>query len=175
MPLSQNAEAFIRANLAAAVSGGKPRAVAIGSLTDVQLKEINSHRRKRGLPEIAAEIVFVGKHVYESRVSRDGYSIEDVILQIENAVSAAARLKITPKMTVIENPNKRDDGYGNKVNDQAVFECTSKFPRAELYSVIPKGDRIKPCNLALAAAATVTTEKGHVTVALPETATDPPG
>jgi hypothetical protein len=44
----------------------------------------------------------------------------------------------------MQNPNARDDGYGNQVFDRAVFEMTAKKPRAELYSVIPKGDKLKP-------------------------------
>ena len=29
---------------------------------------------------------------------------------------------------------------GNLVHDEAVFECTGRYPYADLYSVIPKGD-----------------------------------
>ena len=47
-------------------------------------------------------------------------------------------------MTTLENPLGRADGYGNTVHDRAVFECTTKKPRAELFSVMPKGDSRKP-------------------------------
>lgn len=45
----------------------------------------------------------------------------------------------------MRNLNKRKDYNGKLVNDEAVFECTARYPYAELYSVIPKGDgRPKP-------------------------------
>lgn len=168
MPLNDNAERSIRENLNEAAKGNKPRAVPIGTLTNAQLIEINQHRRNRGWQDITGEVVFCGKHVYESRVIRDGYSIDDVVDQITSAFSAASRVRISPKMTVIENPAKRNDQYGNSVSDQAVLECTSKFPRAELFSVIPSGDTIKPINL---------NKKTGVADATPvqRTIADPPG
>lgn len=141
MPLNADAVRLIRANLDEAAQGRKPRIVSIGTLTESQLLQINEHRRNRGLNEITGEVVFCGRHVYDSRVSKDGYTVEDVINQIVSAMSADSRLKISPKMTVIENPMARDDGYGSKVNDQAVLECTCRYPKPELYSVIPRGDK----------------------------------
>lgn len=146
MPLDDNAERLIRENLNEAAQGRKPRVVPIGTLTNAQLIEINKHRRSRNWEDITGEIVFCGKHVYESRVVRDGYSIDDVVIQITNAMSKSSRVRVSPKMTVIENPVKRNDQCGNRVTDQAVLECTSKFPRAELFSVIPSGDTNKPIN-----------------------------
>ena len=49
-----------------------------------------------------------------------------------------------PHATALINNTPRNDGYGNQVNDLAVLELTSRKPRAELYSVIPKGDDNKP-------------------------------
>ena len=44
-------------------------------------------------------------------------------------------------MTVMQNRCPRQDRYGNcTIRDLAVFECTARHPRPELYSVIPKGD-----------------------------------
>lgn len=51
-------------------------------------------------------------------------------------------------MSAILNPNGRDDGYGNKVRDKAVLECSIRHPRPELYSVVATGDKIKPVALA---------------------------
>jgi hypothetical protein len=144
MTLHNDAERLIRANLAEVSRKGKPRVVAIGVLTDEQLRAINEHRQRRNFAPIEAVIVFSGKHIYKSRIEGDGYSVDDVIKQISSAMSSLSRLRISPKMTAIENPAARDDGYGNRVNDQAVLECTAKFPRAELYSVIPRGDRNRP-------------------------------
>ncbi|WP_293730808.1 hypothetical protein [uncultured Actinobacillus sp.] len=51
---------------------------------------------------------------------------------------------LSNRATALENPHQRHDGYGNLVNDRAILELTAKKPRAELFSVIPKGDSIKP-------------------------------
>lgn len=47
----------------------------------------------------------------------------------------------------IDNPIPRADRYGNLVKDRGIFEMTAKKPRAELFSVMPKGDNIKPINI----------------------------
>lgn len=167
MPLHQNAEVLIRAGLEKARHGKKPRLVTIGYLTDAQLAEINQHRRDRHLAEIDGKVLFVGKHLYESRIVRDGYTVEDVMLQIENAMSATSKLKISPKMTVLENPNHRLDGYGNAVRDQVVLECSVRFPHPEMYSTIPKGDDVKPRDFAK--------QKGRIETALLRDSTSLPG
>ncbi len=91
-----------------------------------------------------AEVVFVGRHIYERRILFDGYSIDDVVLQIVSAMADSAVIRMSQKMTALQSTQKRSDGYGNDVTDEAVLECTGKYPRPELYSVIPKGDDIKP-------------------------------
>jgi len=86
-------------------------------------------------------------------------------------------------MTVLQNPKKREDGYGNRVSDQAILECTTRFPYAELYSAIPKGDKIKPAEAANAMAdaasfevALAANDEGSHTEAAPlEVVTNPPG
>jgi hypothetical protein len=146
MPLHENATALIRANLEIIQSGRKARAVVIGVLTQVQLEAINDHRRFHNpdLPLVGAVVIFIGGHVYRSRVERDGYSIEDVVDQIVSAMSEASCLVGNLPMQAIENPVGRPDRYGNMIQDRAVFECMSRHPRPELYSVIPKGDHNKP-------------------------------
>lgn len=143
MPLYPDAPRLIRANLEAARKGIKPRAVAIGALTEKQLAPINAIRKRRGWELLEAEVVFVGPHFWDGR-SAQGYSIDDMVVQAENAMSEDSVFIPTQKMTIIRNPNRRDDGYGNRVNDEATFECSSKFPRPELLSVIPRGDRKRP-------------------------------
>jgi hypothetical protein len=90
------------------------------------------------------EVVFLGRHVYTSRALRDGYTIEDIIDQIAGAMDAASVILQSPFMTAMENPNPRADRYGNSVRDRIILECTARYPRPELYSVIPKGDVHKP-------------------------------
>jgi hypothetical protein len=48
------------------------------------------------------------------------------------------------KMTALESSVERRDKYGNCVKDRIILECTARYPRPELFSVIPKGDTIKP-------------------------------
>ena len=125
MPLSDEAPALIRINLEQLQKGARARLVVIGNLTVAQLAAINDNRRARGHPPIVDEVVFIGRHIYESRIVRDGYSVEDVLDQIESAMDAAA------------------DRYGNAVQDRAIFECSARHPRPELFSVVPKGDHRK--------------------------------
>jgi hypothetical protein len=133
----------IRANLEQLQKGHRARLVAIGQLAADQLAAINGERDAHGYPAIVAEVVFIGRHVYESRIVRDGYSVDDVIDQIESAMSTEAVAITTPNMTAIENPLPRPDRYGNAVRDRAIFECSARLPRPELFSVVPRGDRIK--------------------------------
>jgi L-fucose mutarotase/ribose pyranase (RbsD/FucU family) len=143
MPLSEDAPALIRANFEQLQKGTRARLAVIGNLTAEQLTAINDNRRAHGHPAIVADVVFVGRHVYESRIVRDGYTIDDVVDQISSAMNAAAVVVPAATMTAIENPLPRADRYGNAVRDRAIFECSARHPRPELFSVVPKGDRIK--------------------------------
>ncbi len=141
MPLSQDALRDIRFNLEEISDGKRARLVTIGRVTDKQLAALNKERKKRNLPEVeSGEVRFIGRHIYESRIVRDGYTIEDVVTQITRAMDEASQCK---SATSIEN-GPRDDGYGNSVRDRAVFECTSRRPHLELFSVIALGDTNKP-------------------------------
>ena len=144
MSLYPDAEAKIRANLQTCEAGGKPALIAIGEFTEQQLHDINAVRRGLGLHEIESrEIVFLGRHIYASR-AKDGYTIADIVTQVGAALSVTSVVFANPKMTALESPQGRADGYGNTVHDRAIFECTQRKPRAELFSVIPKGDHQKP-------------------------------
>lgn len=145
MPLYKNAEYLIRANLNEIAQGHRVRAVAIGVLTDVQFEAINRQKLSQGLPLLESpEIVFLGKHAYKSRVVRDGYTIDDMVTQITCALAETAIAVASPRMTALRSTELRQDGYGNDVRDEVIFELTARKPKAELYSVIPKGDAIKP-------------------------------
>ena len=120
--------------------------VAIGELTTRQLGDINSQRVNQGLTPITAEVVFIGRHIYQSRIVNDGYTIDDVIDQISSALHPESVVLEAGRMTAMERTEPREDHYGNKVRDRAIFECTSRHPRPELFSVVPRGDRNKPQN-----------------------------
>ena len=145
MPLYDNALYLVRGNLEEIQRGGKARAVPVGRLTDAQHEAVNAHRAAADLPPLQdPEVVFIGKHVYDSRIVRDNYTIEDVMGQIASALAADAVVMPNAKMTALESVTRREDRYGNVVRDRAVLELTQRKPRAELYSVIPKGDANKP-------------------------------
>lgn len=142
MPLYENAVDLIQQNLEQLARNERPKFQSIGKLTDQQFTAINQKQTEKGLPMIESnEIVYMGRHHYESRVKKDGYIISDLIKQIESALSETSKVL---NNKVLESIFLRDDGYGNKVQDRAVFEMTAKRPRMELFSVIPKGDDKKP-------------------------------
>lgn len=153
MPLLENAKVSIRDNLTAIARGGKPRVVEIGYLTLDQLAEINRSRAEVNrlnpplnlIPLENNVIIFLGRHIYNSR-SRDGYTAEDMIVQIGSAMSTESIVTLDKFVSGIYKPIARADGYGNMVYDKGILEITSRRPRAELFSVMPKGDAIKPPN-----------------------------
>ena len=100
------------------------------------------HRRYRRWP--TPEIVVIGKHIHDSRIVRDDYTVEDVLTQIASALAADSVVVASRRMTALDAPKRRADGYGNWVRDRAILELTQRRPRAELFSVIPKGDANKP-------------------------------
>ncbi|NRR32613.1 hypothetical protein HSX11_20805 [Oxalobacteraceae bacterium] len=141
MPLNQNALKLIRANLEVLKKGGRPPFVSIGYLSVEQHQAINDLRQREGRPLLEnPEILFMGRHLYTSR-SADGYTIDDMLAMIASALSADSIAVPHAKMTGLVNYTHRLDAYGSQVQDLAVFELYAKRPKAELFSVIPKGDK----------------------------------
>lgn len=145
MPLHADARAILQATFKLLSEGDRPKVTTIGELTEAQFSAINTKRKEQGLHELESpEIVFLGRHLYNSRVVKDGYTIDDVCDQIESALSSDAMVIATVKMTALRSAVGRADRYGNTIKDEAVLELTQRRPKAELFSVIPKGDRNKP-------------------------------
>jgi hypothetical protein len=144
VPLYSNAEKVIREHLELVRLGQKPQRVTIGELSQSQLDSLNAQRKKAGFEPLNGLIFFRGKHVYARRIVDDCYTVEDVIDQIRSAFSAGSTTHLSPKMSSLRNPMPRADRYGNQVKDEVALECFANHPRAELFSVIPKGDQIKP-------------------------------
>lgn len=138
--LLQNALGLVRANLQLLKEGDRPRVVSIGYFTEAQHQAINVLRQSEGQPLLEnPEILFMGRHLYNSR-SADGYTVDDMVAMVESALSVGSIAVPHRKMTGIINYTHRTDVYGNRVQDLAVFELYAKRPKAELFSVIPKGD-----------------------------------
>jgi hypothetical protein len=145
MPLYASGLKTIRQNLLRIQAGQKPLVKKVGFFTPEQLTEINAARAVHNFPALRSEINFHGKHLYESRCLENGYTVDQILDQIQSAFSDASVIHFTPPSSLLRNPNKRADHDGILVNDEAVFECTGGFPYAYLYSVIPRGDgRLKP-------------------------------
>ncbi|WP_369988911.1 hypothetical protein [Pseudomonas xanthosomatis] len=145
MPLFENADYLIMANLQQLASNYRVRAVEIGRFTAGQFEAINRQKQGQGLPLLEDPgIVFIGSHAYRSRVIRDGYTIDDMLVQIRSALAVTSIWKSATHMTALRSTIGRHDGYGNEVFDEAIFELTARKPKAELYSIVPKGDRNKP-------------------------------
>lgn len=145
MPLSTDGITMIRTNLELIAQGERPLVVTIGFLTDEQHSEISAYRTRHGMPPLeSAEVVFMGRHIHNSRVTGDGYTIDDVVAQIEAAMAPTSKVVVGQKMTALRSTVERADGYGNLVKDEAILELTQRRPKAELFSVIPRGDKNKP-------------------------------
>lgn len=147
LPLYHDAEERIKFNLRRIESGDHPSMLAIGFLTETQLHELNLGRSNLDLHLLDQnEIVFIGRHIFNRR-SKEGYSIDDIVEQIISALSHSSVVSISRAWSRIDNPIPRADRYGNLVKDRGIFEMTAKKPRAELFSVMPKGDNIRPINI----------------------------
>lgn len=147
VPLFIEAEDWIRSNLTSIAHGARPPIREIGALTHDQFTEINKARGLLGLHEIRENgVVFLGRHLFNSR-SVDGYTIDDMIVQIASALDPGSAVVVNSMMTAIQNMTARTDSLGNSIHDRAIFEATARKPRLELFSVIPKGDAVKPINV----------------------------
>jgi hypothetical protein len=144
MPLYPHAIDLIRRNLEALEAGQRVPRVAVGRLTKVQVEAINAQQAAEDLPLSIDEVVFVGRHIHKSRVLGDGYMIDDVVDQIQSAMSEASEVIANEYMTAIKNPVARPDRLGNFMHDEAILECSRYRPNPDIFSVIPKGDKIKP-------------------------------
>jgi hypothetical protein len=110
MPLADNAEKLIRKNLQYIRNGRKAHPVVIGTLTEIQLAKMNEERAGRKFPPMKAAVVFVGKHIYDSRVLKDGYSVDDVVAQIISGMHESCEFHANPKMNSLVSSTPRDEG-----------------------------------------------------------------
>lgn len=148
MPLNTNSKQLIMQQLNKIYNNEPVRLISIGFLTNAQFEQLKEFKRSVGhtIPG-SAELVYLGKHHYNSRVVKDNYSCLDLYLQIEAALSEDSIIKVETRMTAIQSIHPRSDGYGNtKIKDTVILELQSRHPRAEVFSAIPKGDLIKPQN-----------------------------
>jgi hypothetical protein len=143
LPLFADGLRKIRRNLLQVQSGEKPHIAKVGFFTPTQIAQINEARISMGFPALRPEILFHGRHLYDSRCVKDIYTIDQVLEQIQSAFSDASVVDSSRPSVVLRNPNNRMDHNGMLVNDEAVFECSGREPYADLYSVVPVGDGLK--------------------------------
>jgi hypothetical protein len=144
LPLYPDARNLIRKNLEALQIGQRVPRIAVGRLTKIQIETVNAQQSAEDLPLSIEEVVFVGRHIHKRRILKDEYTIDDVIDQIDSALSEGAEVIANDYMTAIRNPIARIDRLGDKINDEAILECSKYRPNPDVFSVIPKGDKIKP-------------------------------
>ena len=143
MPLDPDATEKIRACLEGIARGERPPRIVIGRLTETQTTAINIRRanHKPPLPLITGVVNLVGRHLYERRVLDQGYSIEEVLIQVASALAPESELIDTQRGTLIQNKKGRIDAQGCSVRDVAVLECSgSRTGESQLYSAYPEGD-----------------------------------
>ncbi|HEY5329372.1 MAG TPA: hypothetical protein VIJ79_05780 [Acidobacteriaceae bacterium] len=139
MPLYANALNLIRANLEIAAKGQKPPLIRIGELSADQLATVNAQRLEEDLLPVVSQVLFDGRHLFNSRCVEDGYTIDDVLAQISSAFNDASA--VSPGWsTVLISRIPRIDRSGRVIRDEAVFECHGRLPHPELLSVVPRGD-----------------------------------
>jgi hypothetical protein len=140
MPLDTTKIDAIREQLQRVANGERVRPIDIGQLTADQFAAINAYRSENGLPALESAVVcYVGRHHYASRHAQ-GYTIEDMIAQLESGLGAQSEVITGHSLTGLQNKVGRNDGYGHTVKDLVTLELTQRKPKAEAFSVIPKGD-----------------------------------
>jgi hypothetical protein len=144
MPLFVNGKDLIRKNLEAIHAGQRVPRIKVGRLTKTQIEAVNAQQDARALPFSIDEVVFVGRHIHKRRILGDGYTIDDVIDQVESAMSEGSEVIANDYMTAMRNPIARSDRFGNLVHDEVILECSRYRPNPDIFSVVPKGDKIKP-------------------------------
>jgi len=141
VPLYPSARDLIRVQVERLARGERVSIISIGFLTNEQHETLNRAKTELGLPPLEIpELLYIGRHQYESRVVKDGYAFDDLYRQLEAALSATSIVSTNERSTTVVSQVLRDDGYGNRVRDVAVLELASRKPRAEVYSTIPKND-----------------------------------
>jgi hypothetical protein len=144
VPLYNDACERIRKQLERISVGERVPPIEIGYLTFQQHQHVRELRLRAELPDVEQPIVvYIGQHHFNSR-SAQGYTIDDMLCQIRACTDPDAEVVLTKGMTILRSAVPRKDGYGNFVRDEGVFELTRRKPRIELFSVIPRGDRISP-------------------------------
>ncbi len=124
--------------------GQRVSIIEIGELTYEQHQAINRLRLSYTLPVLESpRIVYLRTHHYRSR-SADGYTIHDMAQSLVAALCSEARVIPTHKMTALQPHAPMTDNYGIQVRPMAILELTARKPRAEAYSIIPKGDEGGP-------------------------------
>jgi hypothetical protein len=125
--------------------GERVKPLDVGQLTASQFAAINAGRSLQGLPTlVSAAIVYVGRHHFERRFHGDGYTILDMVAQLQGGLASTSVVDVGPRRTLLRSTVDRHDGYGNVVRDEVVLELMQYKPKAEVYNAIPKGDKNRP-------------------------------
>lgn len=145
MPFYHHKKEELHSQIKSLINGDRVPVIEIGYLTQEQHDAINQGRSALDYPPLESpKILYLGKHHVGSRHGKDGYNADDILEQIMHILDTEVDIPITPRQTKMVSKTSRLDAYGNTIIDTGILELMSRRPKAELYSVIPKGDNIKP-------------------------------
>ncbi|WP_347249974.1 hypothetical protein [Zoogloea sp.] len=90
-------------------------------------------------PFSSLDVLDNGRHHFSSRNGKDGYSIDELVAQLESGLDDASKVVKTPRGPALQNPTLHFNEAGKQVNDRAVL-IGGRGDRPGLFSVIPIGD-----------------------------------
>jgi hypothetical protein len=140
VPLFADGLKKIRRSLERVANGQIPWVEKIGILTEDQLNALNKLREADGYQLLSAVVVCNGKHLYDSRCVKDGYSIDEVLALVEAAFDLVRHASRDRWGTILVSDEQPPNDQGHRITYEMVFECTSKYPKPSLFSVIPRND-----------------------------------
>lgn len=132
-----------RTMLEAVARGERASPIELATLSPVQLNALNEARRTKGMPEFSQpDALYNGRHHYQSR-SADGYSIDEMLNQLESGLADSSRVVNTAKGAELRANFPRLNENGVNVVDSAVL-MSGRDGVPEIFSVIPRGDKKMP-------------------------------
>jgi hypothetical protein len=129
-------------NIQALSKGQRVSPVKVGLLTDEQFAQINALRKEAGYDLLPSkEVHYIGKHHTKSR-GDDGYLPQDILKQLMSGLDDTAKAATDDLGRVnLVATKPRFDGYASTVDDTVALMPSGNKTIAEVFSVIPKGDK----------------------------------
>ena len=139
LPLYENAVALIRANLETIQSDGRPLRCHLQAYASAACL-FNQHRWEHNaeLPAIEAEVLFIGQHVYNSRIKGDNYT-STTLCRIVSSMSEASAIIGNLPTGFFKIPFRESTGWGRSI--VSLFSSADKHPGRSFF-----GNSRRPIN-----------------------------